>query len=191
MEAMAVENKHREKAERLLQKGKMDAALEEYVLAWQEEPDNDAIVYTVAELYQKLNRPVQARECYVFLFDKAVERSDGPKVMELIRKMQVAGMLEPSRLITAAQLMEKQRPDLANEQYRRAMEVAGGKNFEIALQCLPGMARLTPGSIDVHKKLAAGAAKAGNKAVAIGALRRLAELYSPIGKWKETIEALE
>ena len=188
---MAVANKHIEKAERLLQKSKIEAALEEYLLAWQEEPENDAIVYTVAELYQKLNRNVQSKECYVFLFDKAVERNDAQKVLELTRKMQVVGVLEPARLITAAQQLEKQRPDLASEQYRRAMEIAGEKNFEVTLQCLQGMARLTPGSLDIHKRLAAAAAKAGNTSIAVAAYRRLADLYLPIGKAKEAIQALE
>jgi len=188
---MAVANKHMEKAERLLQKGKIEAALEEYLQAWHDEPDNDAIVYTVAELYQKLNRTVQSKECYVFLFDKAVERNDPQKVMELTRKMQLVGVLEPSRLITAAQLLEKQRPDLASEQYRRAMEIAGEKNHEVTLQCLQGMARLTPGSLDLHKRLASAAQKAGQTKVAVGAYRRLAELYLPIAKTSEAIHALE
>src|SRR3972149_5409391 len=164
---MAVANKHIEKAERLLQKGKIEAALEEYLHAWQEEPDNDAIVCTVAELYQKLNKNVQSKECYVFLFDKAVERKDPQKVLELTRKMQVVGVLEPARLITAAQQLEKQRPDLASEQYRRAMEIAGEKNFEVTLQCLQGMGRAPPGSPDIHKRLAAGAPKAGNTSNAV------------------------
>ncbi|MBI3935226.1 MAG: GAF domain-containing protein [Acidobacteria bacterium] len=188
---MAVANKHMEKAERLLQKGKIEAALEEYLLAWHEEPDNDAIVYTVAELYQKLNKNAQSKECYVFLFDKAVERNDPQKVMDLTRKMQLAGVMEPARLITAAQVLEKQRPDLASEQYRRAMELAGEKNHEVTLQCLQGMARLTPGSLDVHKRLASAAAKAGSVSIAVGAYRRLAELYLPIAKIKEAIHALE
>src|SRR3990172_5391968 len=188
---MAVAHKHIEKAERLLQKGKIEAALEEYLLAWQEEPENDAIVYTVAELYQKLNRNVQSKECYVFLFDKAVERADAQKVLELTRKMQVVGVLEPARLITAAQLLEKQRPDLASHQYRRAMEIAGEKNHELTLQCLQGMARLTPGSLDVHKRLASAAQKAGKTSIAVAAYRRLAELYLPIAKTKEAIQSLE
>ena len=188
---MAVANKRIEKAERLLQKGKLEAALEEYLHAWHDEPDNDAIVYTVAELYQKLNKMEQSKECYVFLFDKAVERNDPQRVMELTRKMQLVGVLEPSRLITAAQLLEKQRPDLASEQYRRAMEIAGEKNHEVALQCLQGMARLTPGSLDIHKRLAAAAQKAKQTEVAVAAYRRLAELYLPIAKTAEAIHALE
>ncbi|MBI4479601.1 MAG: tetratricopeptide repeat protein [Acidobacteria bacterium] len=188
---MAVANKHIEKAERLLQKSKIEAALEEYLLAWQEEPENDAIVYTVAELYQKLNRNVQSKECYVFLFDKAVERNDAQKVLELTRKMQVVGVLEPARLITAAKQLEKQRPDLASEQYRKAMEIAGEKNYEVTLQCLQGMARLTPGSLDIHKRLAAAAANSGNTSIAVAAYRKLADLYMPIGRAKEAIQALE
>jgi tetratricopeptide (TPR) repeat protein len=188
---MAAANKHIEKAEKLLQKSKLEPALEEYLLAWQEEPNNDSLVYTVAELYQKLNKQVQSRECYVFLFDKAVEKSDGMKVLELLRKMQVVGMLEPARLITAAQLLEKPRPDLASEQYRRALEIVGEKNQEYTLQCLQGMARLQPGSLDVNRRLAAAAAKLGNNGVAIAAYRKLADLYMPIGKFREAAEALE
>ena len=41
---MASINKHIEKAERLLQKGKVDAALAEFLIAWKEEPDNDTLV---------------------------------------------------------------------------------------------------------------------------------------------------
>jgi len=188
---MAVANKHLEKAERLLQKSKIEPALEAYLLAWQEEPDNDAIVLRVAELYQKLNKNVQSRSCYVFLFDKAVERNDPQKVLELLRKMQVVGVLEPSRLMTAAQLLEKERPDLAGEQYRRAMEIAGEKNPDVAFQCLQGMARLSPGSVDINKRLAAVAARAGNTAVAVGAYRKLAELYLGVAKTMDAIQALE
>jgi tetratricopeptide (TPR) repeat protein/GGDEF domain-containing protein len=188
---MPVANKHMEKAERYFQKGKLEAALEEYLLAWKDEPQNDAIVITVAELYQRLNKVKESRECYVFLYDKAVERNDGQKVVELLRKMQVLGPVEPSRLIAAAQFLEKARPDLASEQYRRAMELAGEQNPELGLQCLQGMARLQPGSLDLHRKLATTAARLGNKTVAVAAYRRLAEMLTAIGKWKEAIEAFE
>ncbi|HWP85874.1 MAG TPA: hypothetical protein VNN17_11825, partial [Terriglobia bacterium] len=158
---MAIANKHLEKAERLLQKGKMESALEEYLKAWQEEPENDAIVYTVAELYQSLNKNQQSKECYVFLFDKAVERNDAQKVLELTRKMQVVGMLEPARLLAAGKLLEKHRPELALEQYQKAFESAGEGNAEVAVQALRGMARLSPKSIEVHKRLAEMAQRAG------------------------------
>ena len=115
---MAVANKHLEKAERLLQKGKHEAALEEYLLAWHEEPESDAIVYTIAELYQKLNRSTESHDCYVFLFDRAVERQDGPKVMELIRKMQMVGMLE-------LEVVERERESMS----RRAVRVVSSLTF--------------------------------------------------------------
>jgi diguanylate cyclase (GGDEF)-like protein len=188
---MAVANKHMEKAERLMQKGKIQAALEEYLHAWQDEPDNDAIVTTVAELYQKLNQTQHAKDCYAFLFDRAIEKSDARKVMELTRKMQLLGMLDPARLIKAAKMLEEQLPGLAAEQYKRAAEVAGEKNPEIALQSLQGLARLSPGSLEVHKRLAATAQEAGQKKVAAAAHRRVAELYLPIGKTDEAIHALE
>ena len=84
---MAAVNKHLEKAERLLQKGKPEGALQEFLIAWKEEPDNDAIVRTVAELYLQLNKMQECRQCYRFLFDKFVERSDASQA--------VAGVLKP------------------------------------------------------------------------------------------------
>ena len=64
---MPIVNKHLEKADRLLQKGKVQAALGEFLLAWKEEPANDGIVSTVAELYQRLGKTKESRECYLFL----------------------------------------------------------------------------------------------------------------------------
>ncbi len=188
---MPVANKHLEKADRLLQKGKLPAALAEFLLAWKEEPANDAIVYTVAELYQRLGKTKESRECYLFLYEKALERTDGQKVAELLRKMQMLGPVEPARLIAAAQLLEKQKPELAVEQYRRVMEIAGEQQPEIVLQCLQGLVRMQPGSLDLNRRVAAAATRAGNITAAIAAYRKLADLLIPIGKWKEGAEALE
>src|SRR5262245_20560173 len=118
-------NKHLEKAEKYFQKGKLEAALDEYLLAWKDEPANDSIVHTVADLYQTMRRTKEAMECFNFLFEKALERNDPQKAVELMRKMQVTGQVESTKVMRLAQTLEKQRPDLAAEQYRRLMDTAG------------------------------------------------------------------
>src|SRR3990170_967895 len=123
---MAVINKHVEKAERSLQKGKLDAALEEYLLAWKEEPSNDGIVQTVADLYQRLNKLKESQQCYAYLFDKYAETSEAPKAIEVFRKMQRFGPVDPRRLIRCAQLLEKARPQEAVEHYRYALDSVVG-----------------------------------------------------------------
>ena len=60
---MASINKHIEKAERFLQKGRVDAALAEFLIAWKEEPDNDTLVQTVAELYLRQKKLKECRQC--------------------------------------------------------------------------------------------------------------------------------
>src|SRR5689334_3945100 len=106
---MSVLNKHLEKAERLLQKGKLDGALEELLIARKEEPSNDAIVLVVADTYKKLNRLRECRQCYCQLFDKYAEKSDSIKALDYFDKLQKLGPPEPKRLVARALLVVKDK----------------------------------------------------------------------------------
>lgn len=184
-------NKHLEKAEKYLQKGKLEAALEEYLQAWKDEPANDAIVFTVADLYQTMKRSKESLECFNFLFEKAMERNDGQKGAELLRKMQVAGPVEGAKLNRVGQLLEKQRPDQAAEQYRRAIDQAGETNPQVKLDSLQGLFRIQPGSLELARRVAEAAAKLGKRDLARDTYQKIADQMSKIGKWAETITALE
>lgn len=184
-------NKHLEKAEKYFQKGKLDSALEEYLLAWKDDPSNDAIVYTVADLYQTMKRGKEAMECYNFLFEKAMERSDPQKAVELMRKMQVSGTVESAKIMRLAQSLEKPRPDLAAEQYRRLMDLAGEQDPHLKLECLQGLLRISPGSLEVTRRVAETASKLGRREVARSSFQRLADQMIQIGKWGEAAAALD
>ncbi len=188
---MAPANKHLEKAERLLQKGKIKPALQEYLHAWHEDLNNDSIVYTIAELYQGLNNTKEALECYGYMLDKSIERSDVQKTIEILRKMQIIGSVAPAKSILAAKLLEEKRPELASDQLRRAMKLAGEEDLEIKIQCLRGLLRLQPASIDLSEKLAEAAGKAGKPKIAVSAYKGLAGLMATMGKWPEAVTALE
>ena len=62
--------KRLEKAEKYLQKNRLDAAIEQYLAAWKENPHNDAVAEIAADLYVRQNHKNRALECYGYLFDK-------------------------------------------------------------------------------------------------------------------------
>ncbi|MBI2815829.1 MAG: GAF domain-containing protein [Acidobacteria bacterium] len=184
-------NKHLEKAERFLQKGKLEAAVEELLIARNEEPGNDEIILSLAEAYLHLNRPVDCRQCFAHLFDRYAERGDVDKAFDYFRRMQKLGVAEPKRLIACARLVEKQRPKEASEYYTQALESPAGQNPEIALQCVQGLAGLQPSSIELQQRLAELAAKTGRRELAAGACRRVGELLSYQNQFPEAADALE
>ncbi|OFW07045.1 MAG: hypothetical protein A3G20_02900 [Acidobacteria bacterium RIFCSPLOWO2_12_FULL_59_11] len=184
-------NKHIEKAERFLQKGKMEAALEEYLLAWKEDSTNNAVVQTVADLYQRLNKVNETRQCYGYLFDQYAEKSDGTRATEFLRKLQRLGPVEPNRLLRCAQLVEVTKPAEAIEYYQQVLQASSGQTPELTLQCLQSLARLQPTSLEIQVRTAAVALKLGNTALAASAYQKVGELRSAEGRYVEAIEALE
>ena len=60
---MADASKHLERAQRYYEKGKIEDALEEYLFAFKEDPNNNGLVQIIAELYlATLSRPAQTSE---------------------------------------------------------------------------------------------------------------------------------
>ena len=188
---MASINKHIEKAERLLQKGKVDAALAEFLIAWKEEPDNDTLVQTVAELYHQQKKLKECRQCYGYLFDKYAERQEGARAVDIFQKMKKLGPVEPKRSLACAQFLEKKNPKEATGLYRQVLDTAGGQSPEIAIKCLQGLSKLQPDSLEVQQQTAALASQTGDTALASSAYQKVAEMLSQQGKDAEAVEALE
>ncbi|MBI4465705.1 MAG: tetratricopeptide repeat protein [Acidobacteria bacterium] len=188
---MTAMSKHLEKAERLLQKGKLEAALEEYLVALKEEPDNDAIVYTVAELYQRLSRAEECRQCYGYLLDKSIEKKDGTRSIELFRKLQKFGTVEPKRLLACVQFLENQKPEEAIQLYSQALETLGTQDPTTALECARRLVVLQPSSMETKWRLATLALKAGKKDIASSTYQQIGEQLLAEKRYNEAIEALE
>ncbi|MBI4459828.1 MAG: tetratricopeptide repeat protein [Acidobacteria bacterium] len=183
-------SKYIEKAERLLQKGKLEAALEEYLLAWKEDSANDAVVQTIADLYQRLNRAADARQCYEYLFDRYAEKGDSGKAAELLRKLQRVGPVDAARLFRCARLIEATKPEEATDYYQQVLQSTGGDG-ELALQSLQSLARLQPGSVEIQTRTASLALKLGNTALAASAYQKVGDLRAAEGRHGEAIAALE
>ena len=170
-------SKRLEKAEKYLQKNRLNAAIEEYLAAWKEDPANDTVAEIVGDLYVRQNQAERALECYGYLFDKHTERNDGSKAILLFRKMAKLGAEDPARMLTLARFQEKQRPEEAQESYRVAAQIFLERGAQDkALEALRGLAALDDGNPDVHLQLGEVAKSLGRKEVAAGSLVRAAEL---------------
>jgi len=73
---MADISKRLDKAEKYLQRGKPDAALEEYLGILEEEPKNDQVRQTAADLCLALGRGGEAASLLSYLFDDEVAEGD-------------------------------------------------------------------------------------------------------------------
>ncbi|HKU20859.1 MAG TPA: tetratricopeptide repeat protein, partial [Terriglobales bacterium] len=79
--------KRREKAEKYLQKGKVTAALEEYVAILHEDPENDTIRQTAADLYIQVNDTHQAAKLLGDLFTRQVDAGDSTNAALTYKKL--------------------------------------------------------------------------------------------------------
>ncbi|OFV95206.1 MAG: hypothetical protein A3F68_02495 [Acidobacteria bacterium RIFCSPLOWO2_12_FULL_54_10] len=184
-------NKHLEKAERYLQKGKLENALEELLLARKDEPKNESVVQSIADIYQRLNKLEECRQCYGFLFDIVSEKGEASRAADYIRKMQRLGAVEPRRLLRCAQLTESISPSDAEEFYRQVLQTPGSQDPQTALQCYVALARFQPNSLENHLRSASLALKLGKKAIAIASYQRIGELRAEVGRFDEAVEAME
>ena len=169
--------KRLEKAEKYLQKNRLDAAIEQYLAAWKEDPHDDEVAEIAADLYVRQNHKNRALECYGYLFDKHTERNDGSKAILVFRKMGKLGEQDPDRMLTVARFQEKQRPEEAQESYRVAAQTFLERGDQgKALEALRGLAALDDLNPDVHLQLGEVAESLGSKELAAGSLARAADL---------------
>lgn len=170
-------SKRLERAEKYVQKNKLDSAIEEYLAAWKEDPDNDMVVELVAELYARQKSVKKALECYSYLFDKYTEHNDGPKTVLVFRKMAKLGAPDPARMLTVARFQEKQKPDEAQESYRQAAQMLLERGDRAgALEALRGLASLDDQNPEVHIQLGAVAESLGQKELAAQSFVRAGEM---------------
>lgn len=177
---MADVSKHLQKAEKYLQKGKLLDALEEYLLAYREDPTNDSLVEIIAELYLKQNKTDKALECYGYLFDKYKEESHGPAAALIYRKMARLGVKDPERLLACGVLLEKERPPEARDCLRAAADLFEQRSErEKALEALTRLAALERENAETQVRLGRVAESLSKNETASKAYERAAVLLHP------------
>ncbi len=160
-------SKHLEKAQRYYEKGKLEDALEEYLFALKEDPNNYGLVQIIAEIYLRQNQVQKAMECFGYLFDKYAGKKDGPTAVLMYRKMARLGLHDPGRMLLCARFQEKQKPEDARDFYRHAAQLflERGEKPQ-ALEALRGLAGLEKGNPEAHVRVAELAESLGQNEVA-------------------------
>ncbi len=104
---MADISKRIEKAEKYLQKGKIDSALEEYLSVLDEDPGNDAIRQTAADLFLQSNRQAEAAALLSELFDRQLASGDNIRAGVTYKKLAKFAIPKLGQTLRYAQVAER------------------------------------------------------------------------------------
>jgi len=167
--------KRLEKAEKYLQKGKTESALEEYLEILQEDPHNEAVRNSAADLCVTLKRGSDATKLLGELFDHQAAVGDVSKAAISYKKIARLGTPTVDQTYRYAQLVEKSNKEAALEAYETAYNAlrAGSREGE-ALVALGRLVALDP-STKNYKRQGDLAAQMGDGKTASLAFLRLGD----------------
>lgn len=128
-------HKHLEKAEKYLQKGKQDDALEEYLRALEVEPNNQQLQQTAADLCITVGRNDDAAYFLGELFDHQAEINDHAKAVANYKKLARVGRPSIDQTFKYSQLIDKSDKKQAIEGYKLAVDAfsAAGRKQDALL----------------------------------------------------------
>jgi diguanylate cyclase (GGDEF)-like protein len=175
---MADISKRLDKAEKYLQKSKPEAALEEYLGILDEDPKNDQVRQTAADLCLALGRSNEAAALLSHLFDQEIQAGDGAKGIVTYRKLAKIAIPTPTQTFHYARLAEKKDKREALEAYETAL--AGFERQRKAVQALAAAKRiveLSPTKENLER--------AGEKASLLGEAAVAAANFVQLGRLRE------
>ena len=160
-----------ERAEKLLQKGKAGEALEEYLLALRDDPDNDTVRQLASDLCLSQNRTQDAVKLLGELFERQVNAGDATRASLTYKKLARHGSPTWEQKFSFGQLLEGSNKKLAVGTYESALsDLAKADNKKGALEVLGRVVALEPVTAN---------------------FRRVAELYSELGESKSAAQAFK
>src|SRR4051812_645250 len=151
---MADLQKRLEKAEKYLQKGKPQDALEQYLEILEDDPNNDAVRTSAADVAMTVGENEQAAELLSTLFDRQSAIGDQVKSVANYKKLARLGQPTVDQTFKFAQFIEKADKRQALEEYETCVKKfteAGRKDD--ALNALKKITALE-GSAANHKRIA-------------------------------------
>ena len=175
---MADISKRLDKAEKYLQRGKPEAALEEYLSILDEEPRNDQVRQTAADLCLALGRGAEAGTLLSSLFDQEVESGDSAKGVITYKKLAKIFSPNPLQTFQYAQFVEKKDKREALEAYETAL--AGFEKQRKDRQALAAASRIVEIS-----PTAENLRRAAEKAAMLGEGKTAATHYVQLGQLKD------
>src|ERR1700691_911651 len=134
-----------ERAGKLLQKGKAAEALEEYLLALREDPENDTVRQVAADLCLSQNRTHDAVRLLGELFERQVAAGDATRASLTYKKLARHGTPSWEQKFRFGQLLEGSNKKLAVGTYESALsDLTKLDNKKGALQVLERVVVLEP-----------------------------------------------
>jgi diguanylate cyclase (GGDEF)-like protein len=178
-----------ERAEKLLQKGKAGEALEEYLLALRDDPENDTVRQLAADLCLAQNRGHDAVKLLGELFERQVNAGDATRASLTYKKLARHGSPTWEQKFCFGQLLEGSNKKLAVGTYESALsDLAKLDNKKGALQVLERVVALEPVQAN-FLRVAELSSEMGESKAAAQAFKRVARLAAEgggdSGNWYE------
>src|SRR6202795_2171360 len=165
-----------ERAEKLLQKGKAGEALEEYLLALGDDPENDAVRQLAADLCLSQNRTQDAVKLLGDLFERQVNAGDATRASLTYKKLARHGSPTWQQKFRFGQLLEGSNKKLAVGTYESALsDLAKLGDNKGALQVLGRLVELEPIQGN-FLRVAELSSELGESKAGAGAFKHLAQL---------------
>jgi diguanylate cyclase (GGDEF)-like protein len=170
-----------ERAEKLLQKGKAAEALEEYLLALRDDPENDTVRQLAADLCLSQNRTRDAVQLMGELFERQVSAGDATRASLTYKKLARHGSPTWEQKFRFGQLLEGSNKKLAVGTYESALsDLAKLENKKGALEVLGRVVALEPTQAN-FLRVAELTSELGEIKAAAGAFKRVAQLAAAGG----------
>jgi diguanylate cyclase (GGDEF)-like protein len=173
--------KRTERAEKLLQKGKAPEALEEYLLALRDDPENDTVRQLAADLCLSQNRVRDAVGLLGELFERQVNAGDATRASLTYKKLARHGSPTWEQKFRFGQLLEGSNKKLAVGTYESALsDLAKLENKKGALEVLGRVVALEPVQTN-FLRVAELSSEVGESKAAADAFKRVAQLAAAAG----------
>jgi len=170
-----------ERAEKLLQKGKAAEALEEYLLALREDPENDTVRQLAADLCLAESRTRDAVNLLGELFERQVKAEDATRASLTYKKLARHGSPTWEQKFRFGQLLEGSNKKLAVGTYESALsDLAKLENKKGALEVLGRVVALEPVQAN-FLRVAELSSELGDSKAAAAAFKRVAQLAATAG----------
>ncbi|HUK88198.1 MAG TPA: GAF domain-containing protein, partial [Terriglobales bacterium] len=191
---MADISKRLEKAEKYLQKGKQADALEEYLGILEDDPNNDQVSQTAADLCLNLNRTQDAAMLLAEIFDRQAAIGDATKAAITYKRLARLQSPKVEQTVRFAQLTEKTRKEESLEAYHTAVRtlVSAGRKAD-AVGALRRMVVLEP-KLENFRQLGELATQVGDNPAAAQAFFDAGQLEQKEGDgypWYERAYSLD
>jgi diguanylate cyclase (GGDEF)-like protein len=167
-----------DKAEKFLQRNKPEAALEEYLDILQEEPSNDQVRQSAADLCLALGRSGEAAALLGHLFEQEAETGDVARGIVTYKKLAKIYVPTPLQTFYYARLVEKKDKREALEAYQTAL--AGFEKQGEDAQALAASKHIVDLSPTVESLQ-----RAGEKAAALAQAEIAAECFVQLGQLED------